>query len=151
MSCLLLSGERTQKFASNRRLPSPRRELLVRPLNRDAEISRASLRLPYDTQVRFRCFPSARRQLLRFLVGYGAGDYGVFARFPVHRRRDLVHCRHLQRVDDAQQLVEVACRDGPLLTMPPPGKCLRGTAYRLTPSGSASTIAPTRPIAMGRT
>ena len=37
-----------------------------------------------------------------------AGDDDVLALLPVHRRRDLVLRRQLQRIDHAQHLVEVA-------------------------------------------
>ena len=48
------------------------------------------------------------KSLLRLVVGDRAGDDHVTARLPLRGRRDLVLRRQLQRVDDAQHLVEVA-------------------------------------------
>ena len=48
--------------------------------------------------------------LLRLLVADRAGDDHVVARLPLRRGRDLVLGGQLQRVDDAQDLVEVAAR-----------------------------------------
>ena len=52
----------------------------------------------------------AGEPLLGVLVADGAGDDDVVTLLPVGRRRDLVLGVELQRVDDAQDLVEVAAR-----------------------------------------
>src|SRR5262249_7427126 len=64
--------------------------------------------LRHVPHVRLRRAPALRVDLLRLLVRDRAGDDHVLAGFPVHRRRHLVVRRELERVDDAQHLVEVA-------------------------------------------
>src|SRR5437868_481781 len=65
-------------------------------------------RLRHDPNIRLRRLPTLREQLLGVVVGHRAGDDDVIAALPVHRRRHLVLGAELQRVDDAQHLVEVA-------------------------------------------
>src|SRR6185295_7603785 len=65
-------------------------------------------RLVDDAQIRLRRLPTLRVLLFGFLVGDRAGDDHLLARLPVHRRGDAVLGRELERVDDAQHLVEIA-------------------------------------------
>ena len=66
------------------------------------------LRLRHDPQVRPRCLPALGYFVLRLIVGYRSGDDDVFALLPLRGRRDLVFRGQLERVDDAQDFVEVA-------------------------------------------
>src|ERR1700756_1074922 len=52
--------------------------------------------------------PPLRVRLPRVLVRYRAGDDHVITLSPVYRGRDLVLGSQLQRVDDAEHLVEIA-------------------------------------------
>jgi PAS domain S-box-containing protein len=61
-----------------------------------------------DPQVRLGRLPASREQLLRFVVAHRAGDDHVFAALPVHRRRDPVFGGQLDRIEHAQDLVEIA-------------------------------------------
>ena len=68
------------------------------------------LRLLDHAQVGLDRLVALRVLLLRVLVGDRAGDDHVLALLPVHRRRDLVLGGELHRIEDAQDLVEVAAR-----------------------------------------
>src|SRR3954447_5837160 len=61
-----------------------------------------------DADVRLGRLPAVRVLLLSLLVGDRAGDDDVVAGLPLRGRRDLVLRGQLQRVDYAQNLVEVA-------------------------------------------
>src|SRR4051794_31038769 len=65
--------------------------------------------LRHDPDVGLRRLPLAE-DLLGLVVGDRARDDHVLALLPVHRRGDLVLGGELERVDDAQHLVEVAAR-----------------------------------------
>src|SRR5205823_660677 len=64
-------------------------------------------RLRHDPDVRLRLLPLAE-DLLGLVVGDGAGDDHVVALLPVDGGRDLVLRGQLERIDHAQDLVEVA-------------------------------------------
>src|SRR5450755_928191 len=66
------------------------------------------LRLRNDAQVGFGGLPSAGILFLGFFVRNVAADDDVIARLPVRWRGNFVLCRELNRVDDAQDFVEVA-------------------------------------------
>src|SRR5262249_29990130 len=68
----------------------------------------SALRLRHDADIGLRRLPALRPDLLGVVVAHRARDDDVVALLPVHRRRDLVLGGQLQRVDDAQHLVEVA-------------------------------------------
>src|SRR6185312_822410 len=68
----------------------------------------ASLGLGRNPQVRLEGLPAGREQRFGLFVLDRRDDDHVLALLPVDRRRDLVLCRQLERVDHAQQLVEVA-------------------------------------------
>ena len=65
-------------------------------------------RLRHDPDVGFRLPPALRILLPGVVVADRAGDGHVLALLPVHRRGDFVSGGKLQRVDDAQHLVEIA-------------------------------------------
>src|SRR5215469_13996398 len=68
----------------------------------------ASARLRDDADIGPRRRPTLGIPLPGFVVGDGPGDDHILALLPVHRRCDLVAGGELDRVDDAQHLVEVA-------------------------------------------
>ena len=69
-----------------------------------------------QTQVGTERSPALRKALFQLgLVGERGDDDDFAAVFPVGRRRDLVIIGQLQRIDDAQDLVEVAPRRRRLL------------------------------------
>src|SRR3954451_5481106 len=69
--------------------------------------AKTSIRLRDDADVGLGRLPFTEL-LLASLVGDRAGDDHVIALLPVDRRGDLVLGGELERVDDAQDLVEVA-------------------------------------------
>src|SRR5438552_8600587 len=75
---------------------------------RSDQMSASALRLWHDADIGLRRLPALWPQLLGVVVAHRACDDHVIAVLPVHRRRHLVLGRELQRVDDAQHLVEVA-------------------------------------------
>ena len=66
-----------------------------------------------DPQVGLERLPALRELRLGVLVGDGGDDDDVLAVLPVHRRGDPVVGGELERVDDAQDLVEVAAGRSP--------------------------------------
>src|SRR3954447_12188869 len=68
----------------------------------------SALRLRHDPDVGLGRLPALGILLLGIIVADRAGDDHVLAALPVHRGRHLVLGGELQRVDDAQHLVEVA-------------------------------------------
>src|ERR1700722_6887340 len=68
------------------------------------------LRCRHHTDVGLRRLPALRIELLRLVVGDGAGEDDVFALLPIGRRRHPVLGVELQRIDHAQHLVEIAPR-----------------------------------------
>src|SRR6476646_3823432 len=68
----------------------------------------SALRLRHDPDVGLGRLPALWILLLGIIVADRAGDDHVLAALPVHRGRHLVLGGELQRVDDAQHLVEVA-------------------------------------------
>src|SRR6266516_7541839 len=68
------------------------------------------LRLCHGPQIRLVRLEALRVLFLRFLVGYRGRYDHVLARLPVHRRRHRVLGVQLQRVEEAQNLVEVSAR-----------------------------------------
>src|SRR5690606_7898423 len=67
-----------------------------------------SARLLHVPQVRLQRPPALRELLFRCLVRDARRDDHVLAVLPVHRRRDLMLRRQLDRVEQTQHLVEVA-------------------------------------------
>src|SRR5262249_50871047 len=65
-------------------------------------------RLRHDPQVRLGGLPSLRILLLRIVIRHRARNDYIFAVLPVHRCRYLVFGSELERINDAQHLVEVA-------------------------------------------
>src|SRR6266481_7736492 len=65
-------------------------------------------RLRHDANIGLRRLPALRILLLGLVVADRTRDDHVLAVLPIHRRRHLVLGGELQRVDDAQHLVEVA-------------------------------------------
>src|SRR5438067_2295939 len=64
--------------------------------------------LRHEPEVRLDGFPAAREFLFRSFVAERRHDDHVVAVFPIHRRRDTVVRRQLQRINDAQDLIKVA-------------------------------------------
>ena len=71
---------------------------------------RLTLRLRDEAQIGLHLLETLRIFLLRVFVGDRGRDDDVVALLPVHRRRDIVACGELQRVDHPQHLVEIAAR-----------------------------------------
>src|SRR5271169_6739085 len=76
------------------------------------EVGRApwssTLRLRHDADIGPWRLPTLRVDLLRLVVRDGAGNDHIIAVLPIDRRRHAVLGRELQRVDDAQHLVEIS-------------------------------------------
>src|SRR3989454_9878994 len=68
-------------------------------------------RLRRQAQVGFQRTPAVRELRTRFLVADRGDDDHVLALLPVDGRRHPVGVRELERVDDAQDLVEVPAGD----------------------------------------
>ena len=75
-----------------------------------ARCGRLAARVRRRAEVRLVLRVALREELVSFLVLDRREDDHVFAGLPVRGGRDLVSIRELERVDDAQDLVEVAAR-----------------------------------------
>src|ERR1700683_2723554 len=70
----------------------------------------ALLHLRDGPKIRFMRFKSLRVLLLRRIVGYRSGDDDVLSRLPVNRCGDILSGSKLQRVERAQDFIEIATR-----------------------------------------
>src|SRR5262245_26862555 len=67
-----------------------------------------TLRLPDDSDIWSRRFPSFRIDLLRLFVRNRSRDDHVVALLPVDWRGDAMLCGELHRIDHAENLIEIA-------------------------------------------
>src|SRR5438132_2081619 len=68
------------------------------------------LGLRHGPQIRLERLEALRVLFLRLLVRYRGRNDHVLARLPVHRRRNRVFGVQLQRIEEAQNLVEISAR-----------------------------------------
>src|SRR5579875_1953560 len=90
--------------------PRVREGSYIRSIDSGAAAGELFRRLLGDAQVGLERPEALREKLLRLLVADGGRDDYVLALLPVDGRRDFVLIGELQRIDDAQNLLEVAAR-----------------------------------------